>query len=50
MRFTYTGPHDEIEVAGRVVAQGETFDGPKDLADQPDNFTPVKAATTTKES
>jgi len=50
VKFTYTGPHDSVDVAGATVAPGDTFDGPADLANQPDNFTPVKAATTKKES
>ena len=50
MRFTYTGPFVEVEVAGQVVAQGDDFDGPPDLADQPDNFTPVVVKNSKKES
>jgi hypothetical protein len=31
---TYCGPFDEIEVLGRVIAQGETFDvSPDEVAD-----------------
>lgn len=49
-RMKYVGPHDAVDVAGVSVKRGEDADLPKDLLDQPDNWQPVKAATTKKES
>lgn len=50
MRLTYVGPHDSVDVGGVSVKRGESADLPKALLDQPDNWQPVKAATTKKEN
>lgn len=46
-QLTYVGPHDAVEVAGQVVAQGESAPFPdalaKSLLEQTDNWQPVKA-------
>jgi len=52
LRLKYVGPHDEVECLGVVVKRGDVGEFPDeatDLLDQPDNWQPVKVATTKKE-
>ena len=56
MKLTYTGPHDEVEIpsAGVVCKRGESVEVPEELGasllEQADNWQPVKATTSKKES
>lgn len=49
-RMKYVGPLDAVDVGAVTVKRGQVADLPKSLLDQPDNWQPVKAATTKKES
>lgn len=48
-KFLYVGPHDAVDVLGQVVEQGAEIDvssdAAKGLADQPDNWQPIKASS-----
>lgn len=56
MKLTYVGSHDEVEVpsAGVVCQRNDVVEVPDaigvSLLEQPDNWQPVKATKTQKES